>query len=288
MIFRNFSGSETVKKQIACLIESGRLPHAIVLEGSQESGVLLLARELAAALVCTGRAEHPCGQCPACKKMAVASHPDVFEYVAKDTPRSFPVSVVREVRSDAYIVPNEADYKVYILGNASSMGGEAQNALLKTLEEPPANVVLILTVPSKTLLLATVLSRSTVFTLEEQAKSYEEPITLAAEKMGQALARGNEYGLLIAAATQEGSRDGIRSLSEALNDLFRASLLHNAGGISATPVSSVSLQLSQVFSKKQLLSLLAAVEEIRNDLNRNANNTLVLTRLCYLLKQAAF
>lgn len=286
MIFPKFTGSEAVKNQISCLISGARLPHAIVLEGSEASGSLILARDIAAALVCKGAGEKPCGLCPACKKAAAASHPDIFEFVAKETPRSFPVSVVREIRKDAYVLANEADYKIYILGNASSMGSEAQNALLKTLEEPPAQVILILTVTSKTLLLDTVLSRSVVFTLDEAEQQYDEKIPPVARAVAQALVSGNEYALLSAISPVEGSRDGVRGLSGALTELFRAALVCSAGGSPLPGPEQMAEQLGRALTKGQLLSLLQTMTEIQNDLNRNANNTLVLTKLCYRLKQA--
>lgn len=285
MIFRNFTGSAAVQNQIARFIDEGRLPHAIVLEGQPGAGALTLARDIAAALVCKGEGEKPCGDCPACKKAYAASHPDIFEYVAKDAPKSFPVAVVRQVRSDAYVVANEADYKIYILGNASSMGTEAQNALLKTLEEPPPRVILILTVTSKTLLLDTVLSRSVVFTLEEVEKSYEDKVLPVAAEIGQALISGNEYAIMKASAKLEGDKEGLRELSEALADLFRRAVLLSSGAGREKTEGNAAL-LSQSLSKSQLLKLLQVTADIQTDLNRNANNTLLLTKLCLSLKQA--
>lgn len=283
MVFKQTMGNHAVKAQISSLIESGRLPHAIILEGGPDAGCLAMAREIASALVCKGNGERPCGQCPACKKMAAASHPDVFEYVAKDAPRSFPVSVIREVRNSAYVVPNEADYKIYVLGNASSMGSEAQNALLKTLEEPPASVVLILTVSSKTLLLDTVRSRSALFTLEECIRQYDEKTTDIAGQVCQALLSGNEYRLLTATAPLEGDKELFKTLMECLGASFRCALVQNA---SQAPENVPHAQL-ETLGPARLLALLQAVSQIQSDLSHNANQTLVLTRLCYLLKQAA-
>ncbi len=283
MIFREFTGSEAVQRQIACFVAAGRLPHAIVLEGAPDAGALSLARDLAAALVCKGSEEPPCGHCPACKKVYSAAHPDVFEYVAKDAPRSFPVSVVRQVQADVFVVPNEADYKIYILGNASSMGREAQNALLKTLEEPPPNVILILTVRSKTLLLDTVLSRSVVFTLDEVKTRYEDNIPPIADAVGEALMDGNEYALLKALAPLEGSREEQRSLVEALTEQLRSALLAAAGIPSET---SFGARLAAVCSQQQILALLQACSDIAQAMNQNANSTLVMSQLCCRLKQA--
>lgn len=286
MIFRNFTGSKTVQNQISCLLGSGRLPHAIVLEGAPGAGKMTLARDIAAALVCKAAGERPCGVCPACKKAYASSHPDIFEYEAKNTPKSFPVSVVRDVRSDVYIVPNEADYKVYLLGNASSMGREAQNALLKTLEEPPDNVILILTVTSKTLLLDTVLSRSVVFTLEEPEGTVEEQILPIAEALAEAFLAGDEYRMLTAVAPFEGNRDNLRKLTQALNSLFRKALLQNAGVAPGHKEPPLATRMAGALSKVQLMAALETLGWIQEDLNRNANQTLAVTKLVCTLKQA--
>ena len=166
MNFNHFLGNEKVKEQISFLLNSGRLPHAIILEGETGIGKRTLAREIAAALVCRSGVSKPCYECTQCQKAEKGYHPDIFEYKPKGGARSFHVETVRNVINDVYVAPNEADYKVYILCNAHFMNDSAQNALLKVLEEPPSYAVFILTVENKSSMLETVLSRSVVLSLE--------------------------------------------------------------------------------------------------------------------------
>ena len=165
MKFTDFVGNEKIKQQLSFLQASGRLPHAFVIEGEQGMGKRTLAREIALNLFCRGE-DKPCRQCPQCSKVLKNIHPDIYEYSATGGARSFHVDVVRDVKDNVYVSPNEADYKIYILGNCQCMNESAQNALLKVLEEPPEYAVFFLTVDNKSALLETVLSRSTVISVE--------------------------------------------------------------------------------------------------------------------------
>lgn len=93
-------------------------------------------------------------------------HPDIYEYSAPGGANSFHIDKIRDIIADVYITPNEADYKIYILGNAHCMNENAQNALLKILEEPPGYAVFILTAENRSALLETVLSRAVVISVE--------------------------------------------------------------------------------------------------------------------------
>lgn len=165
MKLTNFIGNEKVVDSLSKLFEGGRFPHALIIEGEDGIGKKTLARDLACTLVCRGD-DKPCGECTQCKKAIAGIHPDISEYIPAGGVNSFHVDTVRNIINDAYIQPNEADYKIYILANAHCMNQNAQNALLKILEEPPKYVVFILTTNSKSALLSTVLSRSVCVTLE--------------------------------------------------------------------------------------------------------------------------
>ena len=117
MNFTDFLGNEKLKEQISSLAESGRLPHAIVIEGDEGLGKRTFAREIALNLFCRSDGERPCRNCAQCSKVLKGVHPDVFEYSATGGARSFHVDVVRDVIDDVIVKPNEAQYKIYILGN---------------------------------------------------------------------------------------------------------------------------------------------------------------------------
>ena len=153
-------GNVQVKRRLS----SGRgLSHAYLLSGPAGCGKRTLAGLLSQALVCSGAGEVPCGACDHCRKAAAGVHPDILR-VGNDG-KDITVSQVREVRSDAYIRPNEAGRKVYILENAQTMNGSAQNALLKLLEEGPAYAAFLLLSDNSGAMLPTVRSRCELLTL---------------------------------------------------------------------------------------------------------------------------
>lgn len=105
MLFNNFIGNEKAKQQISNLYESGRLPHAIVLEGETGLGKRTLARDIAQALVCRAESEHPCGVCSQCVKAKKQLHPDIYEYSAPGGANSFHIDKIRDIIADVYITP---------------------------------------------------------------------------------------------------------------------------------------------------------------------------------------
>ena len=162
MGFESLQISEPLKKALSSSVNSGRFPHAAILEDEDGERLMQTAKTLAAALVCSGEGK-PCGRCINCLKALSDSHPDIKIFEPDPKTDNFRIETVRELRSDAYIVANEADRKVYILKDAQNMLVPAQNALLKVLEEPPEGVCFLLLTDDRNVFLQTVLSRCAVF-----------------------------------------------------------------------------------------------------------------------------
>lgn len=147
----------------------GTLTHAWLLTGAPERALEAGARALAAAFLCEGMGEKPCGTCKHCRKVEKDIHPDVQWWEKPDDKRQFLVDQVRALRADAYIRPNEAARKVYILKDAQLMNSEAQNAFLKVLEEGPGYAVFLLLAGNHLALLPTVRSRCELLRLDVAA-----------------------------------------------------------------------------------------------------------------------
>ncbi|MBQ1896132.1 MAG: DNA polymerase III subunit delta', partial [Clostridia bacterium] len=111
--------------KLQTLVDAGRVPHALVIDGGTFESRLYCAKELAAALLKED------------KKVMADIHPDVITVLPEEKKKTLSVDVIRKMREDAYIIPNENERKVYIIGRAELMLDYAQNALLKILEEPP-------------------------------------------------------------------------------------------------------------------------------------------------------
>ena len=150
--------------QVKHRLQTGRgLSHAYILAGPSGTGKRTLGGVLSSALVCSGRGEPPCGHCPDCRKAGAGVHPDVIR-IGLDG-KDISVSQIRELRADAYVRPNEAARKVYVLENAQTMNGSAQNALLKLLEDGPAYAAFLLLTDNAGNMLATVRSRCELLNL---------------------------------------------------------------------------------------------------------------------------
>lgn len=322
-----FVGNAAAKAQLAARLDSGSLPHALLLEGPSGSGRRTMARLLAAALLCRSEGEHPCGRCAACQKALRATHPDVTELGGTEEARSFHIDAVRALREEAHILPNESAVRVFILCDVQAMTEQAQNALLKLLEEPPAHVRLILTCENRSQLLETVRSRLFCVPLggvsaEEAAAvlrrkipdktedelfraatlwggvigqalrgledgSYREILDLL-PPLAQGIAAPTELALLKATAPLEKNRDAVPAVLNGLQLIFRDALFIR---YNCTPLLSTSPDSARVLAnsltRQQLLALLDAVSALSVARSRNMNHTLFLTLLCSRLRSAA-
>lgn len=162
MNFPEFAGNFALKQHLSGQVGQGRLFHAYILAGPPGSGKHTLARILAAAMVCDGGGIRPCGHCANCRKTFEGIHPDVI-WAGRD--ETLLVAKTRALKGDAYIRPNEAERKVYIFENAQEMSDQAQDVLLKLLEEGPSYAAFLLLADNPAALLPTVRSRCELLTL---------------------------------------------------------------------------------------------------------------------------
>lgn len=158
--FDNIVGQEGIKKLLTQALKNRHFSHAYLFEGPAGLGKELLAREFAAAILCDSE-EPPCHQCKSCRQVAAGTHRELRLIQPEDPEKDTSVSVdtIRGLIKDIYLKPYEGDWKVYLIPQAEIMTFQAQNALLKTLEEPPDHAVIILTASESEKLLPTVLSR---------------------------------------------------------------------------------------------------------------------------------
>lgn len=154
-----------LKKQLSAAAAEGLLSHAVLIEGEPGVGKRELAMWLCKALLCKSH-NPPCGHCSVCKKIDGGNHPDVEIYDGSGAARSFHIESVREIKDSLWLAPNESDVKIYVLLEIQNMTAEAQNALLKSLEEPPEHVRFIMTCQNAGMLLDTIISRCTLYKLE--------------------------------------------------------------------------------------------------------------------------
>ena len=163
--FDKIYGNDLLKAMFAESIESNKLPHAIILEGDKGSGRYTFALNVAVASLCTDL-DKPCGSCKNCRQIYEGVAPDVTAVALPEDKAAISVEAVRFIKNGAQSVPVEGELKFYIIRDADKMTVQAQNALLKILEEPPSFVVFILISENVNLLLSTIRSRCCAFRMQ--------------------------------------------------------------------------------------------------------------------------
>ncbi len=306
-----FCYNKRAQETLAAFVNGGRFPHALLLEGPEGSGRRTFAREIAAALFCRG--EHkPCGSCNQCRKVLERNHPDVEYYGGDGSRRSFHIDTIRQLRQNAWLLPGEAPCRVCVLCGAENMTDQAQNALLKILEEPPEHTVFILTAENRAMLLPTILSRVQTIRLEPLTPAEILPVLRercpdqpgeklewaaeTADTIGQALAlladeslqkhaqlaqrmlellcNGSEYDLLTAVEPVSRKREDLLEVCTQLRQLLTAELTRAASGGESR------------FSTRRITRMLEALDDLLPRVQQNGNTLLLSTLLALRLSQA--
>lgn len=160
--FTQLIGQSALARRLLTALEQDRIAHAVIFAGPPGSGKRTAASIYARALLCRGEGRKPCDICPSCRKVFAGSHPDLHVVKPKEG-EPYGVDVARALQSQLYVRPYEGGRVVIIVENAHELTVPAQNALLKTLEEPPGHAVLMLLAETLSPLLPTVLSRCAVY-----------------------------------------------------------------------------------------------------------------------------
>lgn len=157
--FQDILGNDMVKDHFKKAIEGHKVSHAYILTGEAGMGRKSIANAFAMTLLCEKGGSEPCMVCHSCKQVLGGNHPDLI-YVTHEKPASIGVDDIREQINDTIMIrPYSSYYKIYIVDEAEKMTVQAQNALLKTIEEPPSYAVILLITTNQEAFLLTILSR---------------------------------------------------------------------------------------------------------------------------------
>lgn len=186
-------GNQSLKSFLRTDIEAGRLAHAYILEGGKGSGKTMLALTVCAALS---------GDEDRVSVIFSGNCPDVLTVRRREDRKTIGVDEIRAMRSSAYVRPNDLEFKAYLLEECETMTVQAQNALLKLLEEPPQNVYFFLMCENASALLPTVRSRAPTLRMQSFEKDQLSEYLISAEPKLRLLANGQpaEFAALIDAA----------------------------------------------------------------------------------------
>ena len=163
--FKDVVGHKVIINYIRNAVREDKVSHAYILNGERGAGKKMLANLFAATLLCEKGGPDPCNECHSCRQAESGNHPDIIK-VTHEKPNSISVDDIREqVNNTIMIKPYQGPYKVYIIPQADMMTPQAQNALLKTIEEPPEYAVIMLLTENADTLLPTINSRCVMLKL---------------------------------------------------------------------------------------------------------------------------
>ena len=175
--FADIVGQEHLKEHLENAIKMDKVSHAYIINGEKNAGKEFIAKTFAMALQCENRqVTEPCGECHSCRQALSGNHPDII-FITHEKPGTIGVDDIRrQVNNDVAIKPYKGPKKIYIMNEGEKMTAQAQNALLKTLEEPPEYAVLLILTGNVDSLLQTILSRCVVLNMkpakDAQIKKY--------------------------------------------------------------------------------------------------------------------
>lgn len=277
------AGNGGIKNNIETSLAFGRFPHAVIIEGESGSGKNVLAKFIAAALLCEND-NSPCGECRSCKQVMAGTHPDLFYRAPEDNKKSISVEQIRTLRNEAYIRPQMSDKKVFILDCADTMNSQSQNAILKILEEPPGKTFFLLLARSRAALLPTIISRCVTFALcdpdiEESSeyicKNYGISYDDAKELLHQ---NSNNIGRAVAALNSK--KSGMYQLAADYLDAAENGTVYDLL-VYTLPLEKERVKAAEFFSNLSFL-LLSRIKEGAT----NGKNTKKLFRLYEACREA--
>ncbi|WP_320957365.1 DNA polymerase III subunit delta' [Enterocloster asparagiformis] len=223
-------GHGPIKEHFFNAVITGNISHAYILSGEAGMGKKSLANAFALALLCEKGQADPCRQCHACKQVMSGNHPDLI-YVTHEKPASIGVDDVRrQINDTIQVKPYSSAHKIYIVDEAEKMTVQAQNALLKTIEEPPAYAVILLLTTNAEAFLPTILSRCVQLKLkplkDREVKDYlvsRMGVEMSQAEIYTAFARGN-LGKAIHLADSEDFRHLYGELLDLLKNLKKSDI----------------------------------------------------------------
>ncbi|MBQ1172725.1 MAG: DNA polymerase III subunit delta' [Lachnospiraceae bacterium] len=174
--FQDIIGQEQIVEHLKTAVKADQVNHAYIIQGERSSGKEFIAKVFAEALQCEKNEDgDACGECHSCKQAEGGNQPDIIK-VTHEKPNTIGVEDIRKITGDVVIKPYSSKRKIYIINEAEKMTVQAQNALLKTLEEPPSYAVIILLTTNVDALLQTIQSRCILLTMkpvkDELVKKY--------------------------------------------------------------------------------------------------------------------
>lgn len=297
-MFNNIIGNEECKRALKNIIYNNSVSHSYIFSGIAGIGKFMFAKEFAKALICLNKEEKPCDKCKACESFNNLNNPDIV--IIDEQENSIKTEQIKELVNNIFEKPIQGNKKIYIINNSENMTKEAQNSLLKTLEEPPEYVIIILVTSNENVLLNTIKSRCIKIAFhmlsETEVKEYFKSI--GQEVNGSII---NSFGGSIEKAIKINNKkdiygkiynafQNIQDLNElqifALKDIFTQD---------KDEIFSILEYINEIFLDKLLKDLsnankyqkcINSIEETKMRLKRNSNFDMTIDNCLFLLERS--
>lgn len=238
--FQDVVGHKDIIQYMKTAVEQKKVSHAYILNGERGSGKKMLARLFAMTLQCEKGGCEPCGECRSCKQTDSDNHPDIIT-LTHEKPGTISVDDIRQqINGDIQIKPYSSPYKIYIIPGADMMTVQAQNALLKTIEEPPEYAIIFLLTENEFSLLETIRSRCVILKLRNIKNTLITKYLMDQYKVP-------DYQAEICAAFAQGNMG--KAISLATSEHFNA-------------IKDEAIQLLKYIDDMELYEIVAAIKEI--------------------------
>ncbi len=291
MSFNNLIGNEKVKKQLLRISQSKKIPHSYLFLGPSGIGKTLFAKEFARILLCIDE-NKPCGRCKSCIQFESENQVD-FTLIEPEESSKIKIEQIRSMQKKLLEKPIISDKKVYIIKDADSMTKEAQNCLLKTLEEPPNFVIIILVGSNESMFLSTIKSRCIKIQFEkidnEELKTYlqsEHGIFNISDSLLKAFNGDIEKALRISK-----DKDLYEEIQKIFSNIENYSLLDVIEKVSFLYQNKENINdildfITILFYEKALknskyISYIEKIEEVKRNLKANSNYDMSIDALLY-------
>lgn len=260
--FREMSGQSHVKRTLQNALLADKTTHAYLFSGPRGTGKTSTAKIFAKTLNCEhAPTDEPCNECATCKSITNGSHPDVIEFDAASNSR---VEEMREIIEKVRFAPASARFKVYIIDEVHMLSTSAFNALLKTLEEPPAHVVFILATTEPHKIPATIISRCQRFDFKRlSSNDILERMKIVLEDI--ALPYDEQALKVIAKSAAGGMRDALSMLDQVVSFSGEKLTLEDALFVTGSISQDVFYELAKSLVEKDVAKVLAMLEQLMSE-----------------------
>lgn len=262
--------SNGIRERIREAAEQGKLSHALLFTGGGDC--LSAAQYAAAAMECLAETGRPCGICAACHKVMENIHPDVIT-VQDSEHKNIAVDIIRDMRADAYIQPNEGKRKIYLFPDCSVLTEQDQNVLLKIVEEGPPYAAFLFCAPNSAAVLPTL--RSRCVEMQVQSTDYVEesqPLSETEISLCKAIAkkrRGAVAEMAVRLEKKKMNREELDTLLCHCGDVFSVSLLSLYGKKPVPENQEIVSFLTENLTKNQLMYIVELLQKYHAELAYN-------------------